>query len=187
MSKWQGYYEDTKNKPVSKLLLEALPLVVNRGRALDLGAGALVDSKYLLSLGFVVVALDQEKFAEQIVDEKFTFVQSAYNDYEFPEASFDLISAQWSLPFQGPVDFEKLWRKMIDSLKPGGLFVGQLFGLNDEWNLSDTKLAFHSKEQVGKLLAELEILKLEELERDGELANGQPKHWHVFYVIARKK
>ena len=29
MIKWQGYYEDTKSKPPSKLLLEALPFVKN--------------------------------------------------------------------------------------------------------------------------------------------------------------
>lgn len=186
MSNWQRHYQDTKNKPVSKLLLEALPLVANEKRALDLGAGALVDSKYLLSVGFEVVAVDREKFADQIDNEKFSFVQSSYDDYEFPEASFDLISAQYSLPFNGPVDFEKLWQGIIRSLRLGGIFVGQLFGLNDEWNVVGSKLVFHSRGQVEALLSGLEILKLEDVERDGKLANGQSKRWHLFNIIVRK-
>ena len=187
MSKWQKYYDDTKNKQPAKILVEALSFVENKNRALDLGAGALVDSGYLLSLGFEVVAVDREKFPEQIVDEKFSFVQSSYNDYEFPEDSFDLISAQFSLPFNGADGFEVLWQKIISSLKPGGVFVGQLFGLNDEWNNSETKLVFHSKKQVEDLFAGLEILKLVEIERDGKLASGEPKHWHLFNIIVRKK
>lgn len=187
MSKWQSYYDDTKDRQPAKILVEALSFVANKNRALDLGAGALTDSKYLLSLGFEVVAVDQERFSDQIDDDKFSFVQSSYGDYEFTENSFDLISAQFSLPFNGADGFEVLWQKIISSLKSGGIFVGQLFGLNDEWNNSETKLVFHSKKQVEDLLAGLEILKLVEIERDGKLASGEPKHWHLFNIIIRKK
>lgn len=185
MSKWQGYHEDTKSKPPSKLLVEALSFVENKSKALDLGAGALVDSKYLLSLGFEVIAVDQEKFIE-IPDDKFRFVKSLFNEYEFPNNNFDLISAQFSLPFNGKEGFNILMGKLIASLKPKGIFTGQLFGLNDEWNTPESELVFHSKNQVIELLSGMEVLKLEEVDKDGKLSNGTPKHWHIFNIIARK-
>lgn len=186
MSKWQKYYEDTKSKPPAKLLVEALSFVDNKVRALDLGSGALVDSKYLLSLGFEVVAVDQENYAEEIVDDKFRFICSSFADYQFPQDSFNLINAQFSLPFHGQDAFEMLWKRIIAALKHNGVFVGQFFGLNDEWNVDETKLIFHSKNQIESLLKGLEVLKLVEIEKDGVLANGKTKHWHTFHVIVRK-
>jgi len=132
MNKWQEYYEDTKSKSPSKMLLEALPFVENKSKALDLGAGALVESKYLLSMGFDVVAVDQERFPEEITNDKFKFVQGSFKDYEFPKESFDLITAQFSLPFNGKNGFTELWNKVVASLKTNGVFVGQLLVLNDE-------------------------------------------------------
>jgi len=186
MSNWQKHYEDTKSKPPSKLLLDALAFVQNKSKALDLGAGALVASKYLLSLGFEVTAVDIEQFKETIIDDKFRFIQSNFKEYEFSESNFDLITAQFSLPFNGTIGFDTLWENIISSLTPGGIFTGQLFGLNDEWNVPDSKLVFHSRQQVEYLLSGMEILKLEEIDKDGKLANGYPKHWHIFHIIARR-
>src|ERR1041385_8620805 len=101
MDKWQGFYEETKNRPPPRQLLEALSYVENKSKALDLGAGALVGSKYLLSRGFDVVAVDQERFPEEIANEKFNFIQSLFKDYKFPKNNFDLVTAQFSLPFNG--------------------------------------------------------------------------------------
>ena len=186
INKFQGHYEYTKNQPPSKFLLQALPFVENKSKALDLGAGALVESKYLLSLGFNVIAVDQEKFPEEIANDKFSFIQSSFKNYKFPKGGFDLITAQFSLPFNGKEGFSELWNKIISSLKNNGVFVGQLFGENDEWNVSGSKLVFHSRKEVEKLLTGLEIIKLEEIHKDRILSNGKAKHWHVFHIIARK-
>ena len=43
-----------------------------------------------------------------------------------------------------------------------------------------------TKERVGELLAGLEVLKLEEAEKDGKLSNGAPRHWHISHIIVRK-
>lgn len=187
MNKWQEYYKNTKNNPPSKLVQMGVSFIDHKSKALDLGAGGLVDSEYLLSLGFEVIAVDKEKPPKQIINDKFEFIQSLFKDYDFPKSAFDLINAQFSLPFNGQDTFSFVWEKILSSLKPQGVFVGQLFGLNDEWNVPGTKLAFNSKEQVESLLAGLEVLKLEEVEKDGKIADGTPKHWHVFHIIARKK
>jgi hypothetical protein len=184
---WNEYYKLTKNRLPSPLLVQAITFINKKETALDLGTGALVDSKYLLTQGFEVVAVDKEKPPEEIMNDRFKFVQNSFRDYDFPRNTFDLINAQFALPFNGKESFNLIWERLLSSLKLGGIFVGQFFGLEDEWNVPDTKLVFHSKEQVEKLLNGLEVLELKEINKDGKLANGRPKHWHFFNVIARKK
>lgn len=47
-------------------------------------------------------------------------------------------------------------------------------------------MTFHTLEQVHELLAGMEILNLKEEELDGTTVIGDTKHWHLFYIIARK-
>jgi hypothetical protein len=67
---------------------------------------------------------------------------------------------------------------------PGGVFAGQLFGTHDTW-ADDPDMTFYARHQVEVLLDGLDILRLEETERDGHAFSG-PKHWHTFDILARK-
>ncbi len=67
---------------------------------------------------------------------------------------------------------------------PGGVFAGQLFGTRDTW-ADDPDMTFHARHQAEVLLNGLDILRLEETERDGHAFSG-PKHWHTFDILARK-
>lgn len=49
------------------------------------------------------------------------------------------------------------------------------------------QMVFLSKEEVLKLLNQFEIVKFEEIEKDGKTGLGKEKHWHIFEIIARKK
>jgi len=65
MSLWPQYIEKTKNKPPRRLLVQALGFVKNKNAALDLGAGAFNDTRYLLQAGFKkVIAVDREETVE---------------------------------------------------------------------------------------------------------------------------
>ena len=193
-SDWKNYYEQTKNRPPSKLLIKALPFVKDKDCALDLGSGALKDSKYLLSEGFKEVrAVDKEPLPEDtasnisdIKDQRFHFTQSAFEKFEFPSNKFDLINASYSLPFILPDRFLMVWNSIKNSLKNGGVFTGQFFGVKDEWNTSKNNMTFHTLEEAKNLFKDFEILDFEEEEKDGQTADGQAKHWHVFHMIARK-
>jgi hypothetical protein len=91
----------------------------------------------------------------------------------------------FALPFTGPADFESVFSEIKGSLKKGGVFCGQLFGMNDEWS-KNPKMTFHTEAQVKDLLDDLEILSFKEVEEDSTTANGTPKHWHIFHIIAKK-
>lgn len=188
---WSEYHKIKSTKPPSKLLVRALDHVKNKnGKALDLGAGALVDSNFLLEQGFEVTAVDSsqssKKIAEEIHNPKFTFVQSAYDTFAFQPETYDLITAQWALPFNSPNTFLIMFENLKSSLKVGGIFVGQFFGVLDEWNTPDRDMTFNTYEEVQELLSRLYVIELNEEEKDGTTARGDAKHWHVFHVIAER-
>jgi tellurite methyltransferase len=191
MSNWQEYYQITKNRPSSELLLRALSFVKHKSTALDLGAGALMDSKALIKANFnIVIAVDQEQVPEELIKDinsnNFKFIRSSFEDYNFQENFFDLINAQFALPFNSPQTFDRVFDKIKKSLKPGGIFVGQFFGIRDEWAKENRSMTFHTKEKVTELLADMDLLEMSEIEKLGKQANGQSKYWHFFAVIARK-
>ena len=47
-------------------------------------------------------------------------------------------------------------------------------------------MSFHTKNEVENELKDLKIILLEEIEKDGHQADGTPKHWHIFNIIAKK-
>ncbi len=191
-TRWLEFYEITKNKPPSPLLIKALQFVNVKDDALDLGAGALRDTKFLIDSGFKhITAVDSEPLmieaAKELNSSKLQAVTSNFNNFDYSREHYDLVNAQWALPFNPPDTFEETWNKVKNSLKKGGVFTGQFFGVNDEWNRPGTKMTFKTKDEVEKLLSDMEIIELTEEDKDSTTANGTPKHWHVFHVIARRK
>lgn len=186
---WQEYYEITKNKPPTKLLIKALDYVANKGRAIDIGGGALKDTRFLLEQGFDVTVVDKSdlmaKEAEAVKSDKLHYFISSFADFNFPKSEYDIASAMYSLPFNPPESFETVFKNIKDSLVKGGVFCGQCFGVKDEWS-ANQKMTFHTKEQVENLLSDMEVILLDEEEKDDKTANGTPKHWHVFHFIAKK-
>ena len=76
--------------------------------------------------------------------------------------------------------------KFKTALTQTGYFVGNFFGINDEWNNNKTKRTFFNINQVKSLFANFEITSFKEIEKDAPAGNNTMKHWHFFTVIARK-
>ena len=188
---WKQYYEQTKEIPPRPSLIKAVELVQNKNEALDLGSGALNDTQYLLSAGFEhITAVDKTSINEEVIQQfpenQISYVVSSFEDFNFEENTYDLINAQYSLPFASKESFDRIMESIIKSLKPDGVFVGNFFGDRDEWNTPSSKIIFNTKEQTEKLLSELKIVEFTEEEREGNTAAGNIKHWHVFHFIAVK-
>lgn len=169
--------------------MKAIEYVSNRDSAIDLGSEALNDSVFLLKEGFKrVIAVDKEPVAKEIANrlpsDQFEYIVSDFESLKL-HTTFDLMNAQYSLPFINPEQFELVFQKMVDALKEDGIFVGQFFGDRDEWS-TDTKMTFQTKEEGMNLLSSLEVLLFDEKENDRPTAAGVMKHWHVFDFIARK-
>jgi tellurite methyltransferase len=188
---WNTYFERIKENPPRPLLVEALNFVKEKNEAIDLGSGALNDVRYLVSQGFNhVTAVDQEPLAKDIINEfpesTVDYRISTFEEFDFKDNRYDLVNAQFSLPFIAQENFSEIFGKIISSLKLEGIIAGQFLGTNDEWNKEDKTMSFHSIEEANSLLNELEVIKLEEKEYDKNTAAGDLKHWHVINFIARK-
>jgi len=190
-ARFAAYIEARKFDPPRPLLMAAAALVDGKQHALDVGAGALNATKYLLSLGFEhVTALDAslhaQKIAEELLHEKVTFVLSRFEYFKFLPEHYDLINAEFSLPFISSEHFASTFNKLLSAIKSGGIFTGQLFGPNDSWNVESSEMTFHTRAAVETYLRDFELLQFMEEDHPGTTKLGESKHWHIFHIIARK-
>jgi tellurite methyltransferase len=188
---WPEFYKVTKDRPPWPIVEQAVEILAVKGRALDLGCGAGRDTRWLLSQGWDVTAVDQEPAAiallADVASEKLRAVQSSISDFDFTPESYDLISAQFSLPFLPRAAFFDAFERLKDAIKPGGLFVGQFFGVHDSWNNTERDMTFLTHKEVEQVLAGLTVLELKEDDHDGTTALGDTKHWHVYHIMARRE
>lgn len=190
---WAKFADVTKDHEHHFLVEKAEALVpADKGRryALDLGCGAGRNTRFLLSRGWHVTAVDAEPAAiaavMEIKNENLRVVQSKFEDFEFGEAQYDLVCAQFTLPFTPRDKFSTVWARLQRAIKPGGYFEGQFFGTRDEWNTPGSPVKFVTREELDELLEGLTPVEIQEEDKEGGTATGVTKHWHVFHVIAKK-
>ncbi|MBN1618999.1 methyltransferase domain-containing protein [Candidatus Dojkabacteria bacterium] len=192
MGVWKKFYQNTKYNTTAKLLIEAVKYCKNKRNALDIGCGAGKDSVFLLKEGFRVLAIDSDNSVAEFIptellkSENFRLVIDSIEKFDLTKYRFDLINAQYSLPFISKDEFFPCIYRIIDSMSQDGIFVGQFFGLHDSWNKPTAKETFLSKKQAVNIFNNLNIIKLEEFEKDRPDASGRDKHWHVFDFIVEK-
>lgn len=170
--------------------LERTGGIEGNGRlAIDLGSGAGNEALALLEHGWRVLAVDGEPRALEILGSRVDAALSTnlemrlglFHEVALPEA--DLVFASLSLPFAGE-HFDLALGRALDPVKPGGWFVGVLFGRNDTW-ADQPGIATVGMEAIETAFSGFVDLEVEEEEFDGPSGSG-PKHWHWFVVSARK-
>ncbi|GAC1645997.1 MAG: class I SAM-dependent methyltransferase [Herpetosiphon sp.] len=185
------YYERTKNGPPSPLLIAALAYVPQKGDALDLGCGALQDTRELLSRGFRVTAVDRHpavaEMAQALPHDQLKCIISTFADFQY--GTYDLVNASFCLPFNPRDTFDEVFALVMHSIKSSGIFTGQLFGINHSWNTPESTVTFHTQEQVERLFNAngMQIVTLTTEEDDRRPIVGPLMHWHIFQIIARKR
>jgi tellurite methyltransferase len=113
-------------------------------------------------------------------------VPSRFEDFAFPADAYDLVNAEFALPFIRAENFAAVFARLLGSVRPRGLFTGQLFGPKDSWNVADSGMNFHPRAAVEGLLRGFELVELEEEDHPGKTKLGEPKHWHIFHILARR-
>jgi Methyltransferase domain len=192
---WPGYFAAVLGKPARETLLVALELFekeeFSKGFAVDVAAGEGRDTLELLSKGWRVIATDNHPEAfdhlwPRVPDELKPMLRTV--DTDFSETQFppcDMVNASFALPFCEPHVFPDLWSRIVTSIRPGGRFAGQFFGKRDSW-ASMPDRTHHSHEEIVCLLDGFEIEMMREEERDDAPDVRNPKHWHMFHVVAKK-
>lgn len=193
---WPGYFGAVTGKGPRETLVFALDRFEEEGRATglatDIAAGEGRDTLELVKRGWNVVAMDNHPEAfpllwSQIPDRLRSRVETVDVDFarmEIPRC--DLVNASFALPFCEPSDFSELWKKIASAIPPDGRFSGQFFGDRDTWS-SFPHRTHHSMEEVLELLDGFDVEMIREEEKDDPPDVRNPKHWHLFHVVAKKK
>jgi SAM-dependent methyltransferase len=190
------YYDATVDREVRLDLKQAIDLVGDHKVAIDCGCGAGSDIAFLRANGFVVFGFDIESESITRCMERFRgdsnvfLSQDSFNSFNYPIAS--LILADASLFFCREDEFDQVWRKVTESLTPGGIFVGSFLGQNDTMAGTDYQreafwpnVLVFTEDRLTPYFRDFEIIKWSEFEESGETALGTPHHWHIYSVVAR--
>ena len=170
-------------------MLGALRRFGSPGFGVDLGCGQGRDTFAMLERGWQVLAIDAEaeaieRLRRRAGDEpRLEARVASFVEADWPEA--DLVNAGYALPFCPPARFDGVWARVVASVRPGGRFSGQLFGDRDEW-AADPELTFLTRDEALGRLEGFELERFDEEDAQGKTALDEPKHWHVFHVIARR-
>jgi len=184
---WERFFAATRGQPAWGRLMKAASMFDQPGDALDVGAGAGRDTAYLLEHGWRVTAVDASPAAVKLLrgigpEDRLRVVRSPAEDFE-PE-TYDLVNAQFSLPFIAPARFVATVSRLQGAVRPGGVMAVTFFGPRDEWNVPGAEITFTTKDEVERLFDGWHVVELTEVEQDGTTATGGAKHWDVIHVIA---
>lgn len=187
---WERFLAATRGQPAWGRLMKAAAMFSTPGEALDVGAGAGRDTAYLLEHGWRVTAVDASAAASKLLrtlgpGDRLQVVHSAAEDFE--PATYDLVNAQFSLPFIPPASFAETVARLQKAVRPGGVMAVTFFGPRDEWNVAGSEMTFATQAEVAALFRDWDVVDLEEIEEDGTTATGGKKHWDVIHVIARSR
>lgn len=191
MRDWESFHRITDNKPPRKNIIHFISKYSIIGNAIDLGCGSGNDTIFLIKNNWNVLAIDSSDVEKRIrsklsdrEQEKLKFEVQRFERLKLSKC--DLLISNNSLPFCDKNYFHQMWAEICLNIKNDGYFVGNFFGINDEWNTKNNKITFFSKDEVIKLFCDFEILKIQEIEKDRPTAEGKMKHWHTFEIIAKK-
>lgn len=194
MKNCEEYYNKTKGNKPSGLLKTFFFMnfdkELNGKTAIELGAGAGNDAKYLLEKGFKVTCIDKEEKSKEITmnqiikNENLEFELQEFEKVKLHKA--DLIYSCFSLHFCNPEKFNDMMKEIIVSINTNGFFVGNFLGEEDDWN-KNKKMTFLSKERMIEYFKDFEIKYLAEKKYVKDTVLEGKKNWHVFEIIAMKK
>lgn len=187
---WSEWYDMTRTQAPNQLLVQALSYVKEVGKAIDIGGGALKDTKFLLQKGFDVTVIDKspilEKEAMQIKSERLHPFVTSFEDFHFPLNEYILASAMQTLSYCEPEHFSRVITDIKSSLKSGGIFCGQMYDAYDDWSKSPEVKKLHKTyktiDEAKEYLKDMEII----LFKEEETEEGRTRHWRIFDFIARK-
>lgn len=202
---WPAYYAVTVDRPPWRTVLTALdrfdaddppgdPPTTDEPLpfAVDLGCGAGRDAREILRRGWRVLAIDREPAAIATLEaatpaadrERLTTRVADLDGVAIPPC--DLVNASISLPFLPEPAYWRTWADALAAVRPGGRVAAMLFGDRDQ-SVGDPTMTCPSPDAIRATLSDFEVEHWSDDEDDGQTALGEPHHWHIIEVVARRR
>jgi cyclopropane fatty-acyl-phospholipid synthase-like methyltransferase len=183
----QGIEADPRGR-----MLAAFAVALRDGaRVLDLGCGAGIPSTRQMARRFRVVGVDISAAQIALARNRVPgadFIQGDFTELEFPDASFDGVTAFYAISHVPRDQHPQLFADVFAWLVPGGLFLATL-GASDtpdwtgQWLGAEMFFSSHDAEENRRLVRAAGF----ELLRDEVLVTREPEGDVVFlWVLARK-
>jgi SAM-dependent methyltransferase len=159
--------------------------------AVDLGCGAGRDARELLGAGWRVIAIDRERAAIDVVEAataaslRVALEGRVADLAEIEVPPCDLVNASLSLPFLPPAAFWATWERIVAALPVGGRIAAMLFGDRDQ-SAADASMTCPSPAEIRARLGSFEIEHWDDREEDTQTALGEPHHFHLVELVARR-
>jgi tellurite methyltransferase len=192
---WAAYYDKLRDRPPRKTVLMALDLFGSPAAdslVTDLGCGDGRDVVEMVRRGWNVVAVDaepaalQQLAARQMPDaDRITPIAARLEEVPLP-LGVTWVNSSFAMPLCEPARFSALWERIRESLPVGGRFTGQWYGLRDSW-VGRPGITFLDRAEALASLDGFEIEMFDEEEADSVTPRGNPKHWHIFHIVVRKR
>jgi tellurite methyltransferase len=195
---WFRYYEVTVDRPAWETVKRAVRLFAAEDTkdprtrlAVDLGCGAGRDARELLQAGWRVLAIDREPAAITAVRARIPpdlrpALETRIGDLaRVAIPACDLVNASLSLPFLAHEAYWETWKRILGALPIGGRFAAMLFGDRDG-SASDSSMTCPPPSEIQASLASFEIEHWSEREEDMQTALGEPHHFHLVELVARR-
>jgi SAM-dependent methyltransferase len=176
----------------NSLLVDAVGLLGQgrSGLALDVGAGPLNDTRFMLRAGLRVHAIDRDPrtiaIAGELDDPGLSVTRADIRDVPVAAGAYALVVAIHVLPFLPREDVALVVSALVGGVASGGIFCATFLGPDDAWADSRPHMTFTGRAKVTAMLAGLDPVELSERRYDGRNASGEPKRWHVVRCICRK-
>jgi trans-aconitate methyltransferase len=192
---WRQFYRAAAQRPPRELLRSTLARFEAEGsppgKAVDLGCGPGPETVELLHRGWQVHAIDAEGHGIETLLRAAPAAARPALQTEVARIEdlkripvCDLLWAGWSLPYCPPEHWARVWRRVVEAIKPGGRFAGDFFGLDHGW-ADETGMTCLNEPSVRALFGALQIESC--IREEGtRCVGGETVRWQAFSVVARK-
>lgn len=156
--------------------------------AIDLGCGAGNDTEFLISKGFKVTSIDNNKQVNSILKsrdlngENLKIIIGDFSKIELPKV--DLVNANFSMHYVKENFDEFVVNLLQNVINPKGVFIGNFLGKEDEWKETFTTV---EKERLLEYFKDFNFFYFSEEKYYQDTARKKNKYWHVYSIIAQKK
>ena len=189
---WGRYFRPRRRRAAADAARRGRAVRGARASPSTSAAGTGRDTAELLRRGWRVLAIDRE---QEAIDRLHALAgpdvgaardASSRGSRRPTWPACDLVNASFALPFCPPDAFAALWRRIVDSLAPGGRFCGPALRRARRVG-ADRDRRPHARRGRASCSRRSRSSGSTSSTARATTAIGKRKHWHLFHVVARKR